>query len=149
VTSLPGVPRAARYEAITPQPAPSTWSSEAPWLTVYEMPEIEYRETKEFKGLDGQSRPREDLLEGVFKQARFDTRFYSEIQSYGKDVSVGPAKLLISAALQPKDGGDEDFERWYREEHLKVLSECPGYRRSRRYVAFQEQLYSCISMCKT
>lgn len=98
------------------------------------MPDIEYRNTTEFKGLDGQSRPREELLEGVFKQARFDTRFYKEVQVYEKEgVRTEPAKFLISAALQPATGLDEDFDTWYREEHLRVLSECEGYRRSRRY----------------
>ena len=27
----------------------------------------------------------------------------------------------------------EDFEKWYREEHLELLSKLPGYRRSLRY----------------
>lgn len=85
VTELPGVPRAARYEAVSPQPDPDGWSAEAPWLTVYEMPDIEYRNTAEFRGLDGQSRPKEELLKGVFEQARFDTRFYEEVQASEKE----------------------------------------------------------------
>lgn len=98
------------------------------------MPDIEYRHTKQFKGLDGQSEPKQELLENVFKQARFDTRFYEEVQIYESEgAKKGPAKYLISAALQPAAGQDEDFDKWYRQEHLKVLSEAPEYRRSRRY----------------
>jgi hypothetical protein len=41
--------------------------------------------------------------------------------------------LLCSVALQPAAGDAVDFDRWYREEHLQLLSECPGYRRSRRF----------------
>jgi hypothetical protein len=41
--------------------------------------------------------------------------------------------LLCSVALQPAQGQDEDFDKWYREEHLHLLRECPGFRRSRRF----------------
>ncbi|KAF2733819.1 hypothetical protein EJ04DRAFT_494675 [Polyplosphaeria fusca] len=135
VTSLPGVPRAARYEALSPSPssAPNQWSALAPWFTVYELPDLDYRHSAEFKGLDGQSKPDEALLEGVFRQARFDTRFYEEVQRYGDESKCAPAKFLVSAALQPRAGGERDFEAWYREEHLERLSRVRGYVRSRRY----------------
>lgn len=68
---------------------PKAYDSEAPYLTVYEMPDVGYRETAEFKGLDGQSEPREELLEGVFRKARFDTRFYECVQEFGADVATG------------------------------------------------------------
>jgi hypothetical protein len=53
------------------------------------MPDVEYRNTAEFKGLDGQSEPDPELLKGVFKQARFDTRFYQVVQEYGDSASTG------------------------------------------------------------
>jgi hypothetical protein len=34
--------------------------------------------------------------------------------------------------MEPLD--EPDFERWYREEHLEMLSKLPGYRRSSRYI---------------
>jgi hypothetical protein len=46
---------------------------------------------------------------------------------------TGPAKLVISAALSPAAGTDEDFDRWYKEEHYRTLAECKGYVRTRRY----------------
>ncbi|KAJ4295009.1 hypothetical protein N0V90_007017 [Kalmusia sp. IMI 367209] len=67
VTALPGVPRAARYEA------------------------------KEFRGLDGQSRPSEELLKGVFEQARFDTRFYEDVDvasSSDAEVDINTLKQI-------------------------------------------------------
>lgn len=33
--------------------------------------------------------------------------------------------------MHPRDAAD--FDRWYREEHLQMLSELPGYRRTLRY----------------
>ncbi|KAF2807304.1 uncharacterized protein BDZ99DRAFT_364411, partial [Mytilinidion resinicola] len=139
MTALSGVPRAARYEAIQPEPYPNALSSDAPWLTVYEMPDIDFRTTKEFRGLDGQSEPAAELLEGVFKKARFDTRFYECVQVHEKeggakkvaDGCVGPASLIISAALTPAPGKEDDFDAWYRQEHLPLIGEGAGYRRSR------------------
>jgi hypothetical protein len=104
------------------------------------MPDITYRETDEFRGLDGQSEPKQELLDGVFKRARFDTRFYEEVQVYeperskeGVEEGGKEGRFLLSAALQPQQGQEDDFDNWYREEHLKVLSECEGYVRTRRY----------------
>jgi len=39
----------------------------------------------------------------------------------------------VSVALQPALNADADFDAWYRKEHLRLLSQCPGYRRSRRF----------------
>jgi hypothetical protein len=91
------------------------------------MPDINYRDTDEFKGLDGQSEPEERLLEAIFKKSRFDTRFYEEVQHFepgaeniapesrgdGKQTAVvGAKKFLISAALEPPKGEDDDFDDW-------------------------------------
>lgn len=79
---------------------PKAYESEAPYLTVYEMPDVGYRETGEFKGLDGQSEPREELLEGVFKKARFDTRFYECVQEFGADVATGTSPISRQVTLR-------------------------------------------------
>lgn len=139
ITSLPGIPSSVSYEAITPQPSPSTWSSAAPWLTVYEMSDINSRESPAYKTLDSQDPPEEKASDEVFKQARFDTRFYHEIQAYEPQrasTSLTPptTTFLLSAGLEPAPGTEEDFEAWYRGEHLRMLAECEGYVRSRRYI---------------
>ena len=58
-------------------------------MTVYEMPDIEYRMTEEFRGLDGQRSPREDILRGIFEQARFDTRFYERLDAESSTSAFG------------------------------------------------------------
>ncbi|OCK95728.1 uncharacterized protein K441DRAFT_658432 [Cenococcum geophilum 1.58] len=135
VTALSGAPRAAHYEGIKPSPFPGTLSSGTSWLTVYEMPDMNFRETKEFRSLDGQSEPEKELLEGVFKQARFDTRFYECIHVHEKEggAAKDPGSLIISGALTPAEGTDADFDDWYREEHLPLIEKVPGYRRARRF----------------
>ncbi|OCL11324.1 hypothetical protein AOQ84DRAFT_229528 [Glonium stellatum] len=134
VTALSGIPRAARYESVKPSPTPGALSDDALWLTVYEMPDINFRETKEFRSLDGQSEPEKELLETVFKQAGFDTRFYECY--FGRRIpdtttSSGSGSLIIPAALTPAAGTDAGFDAWYREEHLSLIGTCPGYRRTR------------------
>lgn len=41
--------------------------------------------------------------------------------------------ILISAALEPPASQAADFDTWYREEHLDILSHAPGFIRTRRY----------------
>lgn len=110
------------------------------------MPDIGYRQTKEFRALDGQSEPEAELLEGIFKNARFDTRFYREVQDFDprqeqdrngeeNDTTSIQKRFIISAALEPPTAPEKvhDFDNWYRNEHLSVLAAAPGFIRSRRY----------------
>lgn len=50
-------------------------------------------------------------------------------------VCLGPAKFIISGALEPPSdiASTTDFDKWYREEHIPLLSRMPGFIRSRRY----------------
>lgn len=137
VLALPGLPSAIRWEALSPQPSPDTLSSSAPWLTVYEMSDVSYRNSPAFRALNGQTPPPQELLDGIFKNARFDTRFYEEVQNYeNPNISApGESAFLISAALQPPPDAEAvtDFNKWYTDEHLPVLAQAPGYVRTRRY----------------
>lgn len=101
------------------------------------MNDIEYRKHEDFRALDGQSPPSQELLDGIFRNARFDTRFYSQVQVYSNPniptTSPNSKRFVISAALEPPVDAVEDFDRWYREEHLDVLARAPGYVGTRRY----------------
>jgi hypothetical protein len=149
VTSLSGVSAAARYEAVpmselagpaTPESIEATkdrpdYLMGAKWLTIYEMHDIDFRNTTEFKGLDGQSKPKGNLLDEIFTKAHFETRFGSLLSNDDKGgKKKGPAKLIISATMTPssKDAA-EDVDRFYEEEHVKEIAKCPGYVRTRRY----------------
>lgn len=185
VTALSGIPSAARYELLPGFGFPGALAH--PWLTLYEMREVGFRKTEEFRGLNGQSRPDGRLLERVFRNAEFDTRFWRCVQvhegvgvkkgGYGLldgrttllplvvgpvsmnllelchycgnnlrfrtsvksmsylliSVLLGPAPLIISAALTPSPSAEADFDAWYRREHIPMISQCPGYVRTRRY----------------
>ncbi|KAI4961063.1 hypothetical protein J4E86_000088 [Alternaria arbusti] len=133
VISLGGVPSGVRYQAIQPQP-PSVYSNEFPWLVTYEFPDLAYRESEDFKNIAGKNPPSQELINTIYKNSAFAIRFYEEIQAV-KGATSSRTKFVISAALQPpKDASsDADFDAWYREEHLPVLSRAPGFVRSRRF----------------
>jgi hypothetical protein len=97
------------------------------------MPEIAYKNSPAFRALDGQSPPSQDLLDSIFKNSRFDTRFYTEIQSHSSLSPPGPTTFLFSAALEPPSTNAGDFDAWYRDEHIAILSRAPGFVRTRRY----------------
>ncbi|KAI1628309.1 hypothetical protein EDD37DRAFT_678474 [Exophiala viscosa] len=42
-----------------------------------------------------------------------------------------PAPFILSVQMEPND--DDDYDKFYRDEHLYMLSKVPGYRRSQRY----------------
>ena len=57
----------------------------------------------------------------------FDARNYVLIQDYdpaSRGDKTSPCVLTVE--MQPKESEEEDFERWYREEHLGLLARIPG-----------------------
>ncbi|KAB2111776.1 hypothetical protein AG0111_0g1164 [Alternaria gaisen] len=131
VLVLPGVPSAARYTALQQKLSRPYYSNEAPWLTLYEFPDLSYKDSQGFKGIKP---PGADLIEDVYKNVRFDIRFYEEVQVV-EGSTPSPPKFLISAALDPpKDAAStDDFDAWYRQEHIPMLERAPGFVRSRRF----------------
>lgn len=102
-------PDADTRNTVHPQPSPTTHSTAAPWLTIYEMPDIDYRTTSEFKGLDGQSAPKDARLHEIFEQARFDTRFYAQL-SDSSPAKGQTAKYLVSLSTDDPEGVAGLFE---------------------------------------
>ncbi|KAF2471189.1 uncharacterized protein BDR25DRAFT_367930 [Lindgomyces ingoldianus] len=48
-------------------------------------------------------------------------------------VPSGRPKVVVMVKIEPKEGGDNIVEEWYRKQHLDMLSMLPNYRRSTRY----------------
>ncbi|KAF2834580.1 hypothetical protein M501DRAFT_943952 [Patellaria atrata CBS 101060] len=132
VLSLPGLTTAVRYEKLPAPLMPLFEGKEFPgllpyeWLTLYEMPDPAYRESRGFKGLDGQSKPEERLEREIFRRAEFETRFY-------EGFADEPPTHLITAVIQPTPATESDFNKWYDEEHIPMISKVPGHVKSLRY----------------
>ncbi|KAF2102077.1 hypothetical protein NA57DRAFT_54010 [Rhizodiscina lignyota] len=127
LNARPGEMRAAwRYECIDPE-------REAKYLAIYTMEDLAFGASEEFKNIplhhslfpgSGSSH---DFIE-------FDSRFYKRTKVFEtKSTKPGRAAIAIVAAMQPPEGGDEDLDNWYKQEHLQQVSEQPGWRRSTRY----------------
>ena len=53
--------------------------------------------------------------------------------------------LIVNATIDPSV--EEDWNRWYDEQHLPEIVACPGFRSGQRYVAQQAdgvRVYVCI-----
>ncbi|KAH6672053.1 hypothetical protein B0J14DRAFT_639994 [Halenospora varia] len=119
---------ACRYQNIDP-------SANRPYLALYPVPDMKFLGSQQFLDIPVASKK---YFSGpdvkCFDVAEFDTRFYEFVHSFEKEgVKSGPARLVISAALTPAPGTDDDFDAWYKQEHYRTLSECAGYVRTRRF----------------
>ncbi|KAM0819562.1 putative EthD domain-containing protein [Seiridium cardinale] len=131
--------------------------ADKPYLVLYPLDDLGIMKSDDMKNIKARS----DLLPGtgnMYDLADFDSRFDSLIQVYdptgkGKgELSYrrrrlksrrtwrlrynirGHTRSVISVQIQLKEGGDvEDFDRWYREEHLGLVSKATGYLRTTRF----------------
>lgn len=56
------------------------------------------------------------------------------ISRFGFELTVeGRGAVVIVASMQPAEGGEEDLDQWYKQEHMKQVSDQPGWVRSSRY----------------
>ena len=104
-----GVVASSRYKCMDSE-------REAPYLAIYSLPDLGFLQTAEFKAVP-MTNPM--LPEGgpIHKFASFDTRFYQRVQVVERPgAPKGRAPILISAALDPADGTEEDFNEWYENE---------------------------------
>lgn len=104
-----------------------------PYLALYSIPDMGFVQSAAF----GTISQYHDLLPGggpSQTHVDFDTRFYRQVQVYGKDSGPrGIGGVIKSTAIQPGEGMKEEFDRWYREEHLAQVSKMAGWRKSSRY----------------
>ena len=82
------------------------------------------------------------LLEGsaTVNQLGTDAVLHWSIDTYELSQSYQPRrsrrqtrKCIVSVAIEPSVGQDEDVDAWYREEHLSMLSSNPLFLRCNRY----------------
>ncbi|KAF2731585.1 hypothetical protein EJ04DRAFT_442739 [Polyplosphaeria fusca] len=105
-----------------------------PYLALYSVPNMAFIQSREFRQVNQYSQM---LPEGgpSQKSVDFDTRFYQRVQIFEKPEKelVGIGRVLKCTAIQPAPGTEENFNRWYDEEHLEQVSQMSGWRKSTRY----------------
>lgn len=132
---LPFVENGFRYRAVDAQ-TPE-------WLALYDISDMQEltRETYLVLRGDGIRTPREKDTMGRTAVGR---RLYDALedrQSTGyraldqqPDTESAGAVLLANCMKVKPGEPEDDFNRWYTEEHIPMLSRVPGWRRSRRFV---------------
>ncbi|KAF2124268.1 hypothetical protein P153DRAFT_258663, partial [Dothidotthia symphoricarpi CBS 119687] len=97
VLALPGFPSASRWQIVVPgSSSTDAQSTRPPWLTVFEMRDIAYKDSPAFQAVHNQVPPLE-LIQQVYAHVGFDIRFYEEVSCVEKPgVGSEPGQLLVS-----------------------------------------------------
>ncbi|KAK4891375.1 hypothetical protein LTR27_010029 [Elasticomyces elasticus] len=119
-----GIGEASRFLSIDPK-------AERQYLALYPLEDLDFLQTDEFYSIP----VHHDSIPGshaIFDFGDFDTRYYKFVQHYeAENAKSGQPNFVIAAAFTPTD--DEDYENWYRQEHLKEISGITGWRKTQRY----------------
>lgn len=135
---LPFIPNGFRYRATD-----GDYSESKPeWLAFYDVVDSVEFTRPPYTTL------REDAVKtqrekDTMAQIAVDRRIYDFIQEWRADdyrpldrIDASPAgHVLVAVSFYLQDPSQEaELDRWYREEHINLLSKVPGWRRSRRFV---------------
>ncbi|KAH8598352.1 Alpha/Beta hydrolase protein [Bisporella sp. PMI_857] len=113
------------------------------WMAVYDITDMAELTKDEYLRLRGP--PAKTQREAdVMKQIKVDRKLYDLVQGWqSKDFSrledvakegTGNALVAVTMVLSPEAGKKEELDKWYRDEHVQLLSKVPGWLRTRRYV---------------
>ncbi|KAK4941666.1 hypothetical protein LTR10_018405 [Elasticomyces elasticus] len=105
------------------------------FLALYQTDREEPLKSKEFQHDVRQNSEMWPQQKPTSEIGDFDGRNYTLIQEFDpKKVGDSAPPYLLTVEMEPSEANEKDFEDWYRQEHLDLLSKLPGYRRSLRYV---------------
>jgi len=124
---VPGFQSLARYKAVDGQ-SPS-------WLALYDLDSPSVAKSEAYKRLPLSASDNERDI--ISRMSLLNRRLYSQISSLTLPTTTSdalPGKYLLVVAMQLEENFDHEFNRWYEEEHMKLLSQVPGYLRGRRYM---------------
>jgi len=124
--TVPGFTNAIRYKA-TDSITPS-------WLAIYDLNSPSVAFSEPYKALAAKASDRERRL--IPQLATLNRRIY---ESYSVKVNpqnppnVLPGNFITVITMLVKPELEEEFNRWYEEEHMSDLGKVPGWYRGRRY----------------
>ncbi|KAG7444006.1 uncharacterized protein BT62DRAFT_934592 [Guyanagaster necrorhizus] len=123
--TVPGYMTAIRYQA--------TDSKKPTHLTLYELSSPDVADGPEFQALKHKASDNEkDILLRVPFLSR---RIYQTIGVFTHPASTSPfpGRYVLIAELEVKPELEEEFNKWFNEEHVGLLEKVPGRLRSRSY----------------
>lgn len=131
---LPFVENGYRYrasDAVNPE-----------WLAMYDISDMQELTRDTYLALRGDGirtqREKDAMAQIAVDRKLFDllsdrkSAEYLPLDSQPDPHSAGA--VLLSVSMSVRAEGEDDFNRWYNEEHIPMLARIPGWQRSRRYV---------------
>ncbi|KAK4543639.1 hypothetical protein LTR36_005284 [Oleoguttula mirabilis] len=114
-------------------------SSPMPYVALYPLDDASYLQSPDLAKSVEETRSSKTFDNtDIYEHIHFDLRGYEKIQTfegYGHADKSGKERgqTIVCVAMEPAEGQDQDFEDWYRRQHLDMLAMCRGYRRTTRY----------------
>lgn len=105
-----------------------------PYLTLYPLDRIDDLQTDAVRAVPVHDKILPGPSHYIWDFVSYDARIYQHIQTHEPlGTMAGPADILIAVGLTPAPGTSDDLDAFYREEHVDMISNIHGYRRTRRY----------------
>lgn len=123
--TIPGFSSAARYKSTDAKP-PS-------WVAIYDMDSPDVALSEAYTALRNNASANEKSI--ISRLTLLNRRIYSHLATLESPQfnPNSPAKFMLTVAMQPTPENEAEFNRWYTEEHLGLLSKVPGFLRARRF----------------
>ncbi|KAJ3716126.1 hypothetical protein C8R42DRAFT_645459 [Lentinula raphanica] len=118
---------AARYKAVD--------GAKPTYLTLYDISEASVADGPEYQAVKENGSERDKRLLSTLQY--LNRRAYSSIYQTTLPTASSsefPPKFVFYASLDVKPEGEAEFNKWYEEEHIPLISKTPGWLRSRRYI---------------
>lgn len=147
---LPFCKNGFRYRAADLDDGPGSQAMPA-WMAVYDFDDLEWLAREPYLRLRGppaQSQRERDTMQKIFVDRRSyhllaewraaDFPDLHQVEREGTQNTM----LAVRVSLQDGEGNEEELSRWYNEEHVPLLQQVPGWRRTRRFVTSHLDLAS-------
>ncbi|KAF8870206.1 hypothetical protein BD779DRAFT_611826 [Infundibulicybe gibba] len=126
--TVPGFISALRYKAVR--------TAVPNWLAMYDTTDPSTVQTEAYKALRTNASDNEASV--VSRSEMLDLRVYKRLSTWGgTDVTQLPGKYVLTVCIGLHEGEgseiDAEFNKWYEEEHMELISRVPGWKRGRRY----------------
>jgi hypothetical protein len=118
---VPGILNARRYRAV---------AEDGPrYMAFYDLDSTEALQRPEYAALASSGSPAERAM--FSRLPLLDRRVLRLV--LGTEAWTDDPPYVMTVALEPANGTRDDFVAWYREEHIPLLLQVPGWRRSRLF----------------
>ncbi|KAJ7091341.1 hypothetical protein B0H15DRAFT_229218 [Mycena belliarum] len=114
---------AIRYKAVDSKPPK--------WLALYDIETPEVANSDDYNALRAQASDNEKMiLSKLGSRSYVHNGTFTGTETTSEDL---PTKYVWVVSLEVASEGEDDLDRWYKEEHMDLLSKVPGWKRGRRY----------------